>query len=107
MPRRLNSLFLLLSGTPFVGNEDQSELQCECVRSIATDIVLFASSTVCLSFLKFKDQDDGKTAWENEGKQLFLDGMDRDKILCALREIMVMHRKEDLFHSRDVMVSHN
>ena len=58
-------------------------------------------------FFKFKDQDDVKTAWENEGKQPFLDGMDRDKILCALIEIMVMHRQEDLFHSRDLMVSHN
>ena len=81
----------VVSGTPVTGNEDNTDY-----NSIALDQL-----QRILYFLRhpkygISKSEDVVEAWETEVKKPFLSRQSRKNLLSVLKEIMVMHRKEDL-----------
>ena len=82
----------VISGTPLVGNEDHPKYNANALDQLQRIQYFLRHPLYGFS----KSNEDVKKAWEKEVKIPFLKKKNRDKILHVLKEIMVMHRKEDL-----------
>ena len=79
----------VISGTPLTGNEDDANYINDALDQLQR----------ILEFLrhpKYGISKSSKQAWETEVKEPFVSKKSRTKLLDVLKEIMVMHRKQDL-----------
>ena len=81
----------VISGTPVTGNEDDPKYSNTALDQLQRILYFLRHPTYGIS----KSRDVVKT-WEIEVKKPFLSRQSRKNLLDILREIMVMHRKEDL-----------
>jgi len=82
----------VISGTPLVGNEDHPKYNTEALHQLQRIMYFLRHPRYGFS----TSTPDVKKAWDKEVKTPFLTQQSRDHILRVLKDIMVMHRKEDL-----------
>jgi hypothetical protein len=82
----------VISGTPLVGNEDHQKYNANALNQLQRILYFLRHPLYGFS----KSDEDVRKSWEKEVKIPFLKKKNRDNILHVLKEIMVMHRKEDL-----------
>ncbi len=76
----------VISGTPLTGNEDDGNYISDALDQLQR----------ILKFLRHPKYGTSKQAWETEVKEPFVSKKSRTNLLTVLKEIMVMHRKQDL-----------
>lgn len=81
----------VISGTPVTGNEDNPEYNSTALDQLQRILYFLRHPRYGISKSR-----DVVEAWETEVKKPFLSRKSRKNLLGALKEIMVMHRKEDL-----------
>jgi len=81
----------VVSGTPVTGNEDDPDYNNTALDQLQRILYFLRHPKYGSS----KSRDDTQ-AWETDVKKPFLSRKSRDSLIGVLKEIMVMHRKEDL-----------
>lgn len=81
----------VVSGTPMTGNEDDPEYNSVALDQLQRILFFLRHPKYGVS-----TSEDVLEAWKTHVKKPFLGRKSRDNLLSVLKEIMVMHRKEDL-----------
>jgi len=81
----------VVSGTPMTGNEDDPEYNSAALDQLQRILYFLRHPRYGVS-----KSEDVVAAWETQVKKPFITRQSRENLLGVLREIMVMHRKEDL-----------
>lgn len=81
----------VVSGTPVTGNEDNPDYNNVALDQLQRILYFLRHPKYGIS-----KSEDVVEAWETEVKQPFLSRQSRKNLLNVVKEIMVMHRKEDL-----------
>ena len=81
----------VVSGTPVTGNEDNADYNSTALDQLQRILYFLRHPRYGIS-----NSRDVVQAWETVVKKPFLSRQNRENLLSVLKEIMVMHRKEDL-----------